>query len=782
MQLHFLKAADGAPLTKTFEKQTNGIIKKTSYPPHLFKVTSQAFDIHDVRTFYAALRAGAEQGFAVQKGELDAELIEESRASHTLTDKPTEWVLFDIDDMPGVESVEKFIEAVLPTPFHHTTYIVQYSSSHGIMAKGLSAHVFFMMKYPTYPDTLKNWLRTLNLQNTTLNQNLTLQRGNQSALRWPLDVTVAGNDKYVYIAPPVCVGFEDPLEGKRIQLVEKNFDRVEYAVPNTSRNEVRDLERAEIQRLRGQGGLPHLSLRTTQVGNLDVLVDADPIEVTEWWEGGGYIHMNVNGGNSGAYWVNPRRPKYIHSFKDEPLRVLKEVAPKFWDEIKELCTSAEMLVFHDELTDKFHAGHYDPIEDEYRGLVAIGRGNIRDWCEYHFRTEPPDPIPQHNLVFDPTRNYAVDRAANLVNMFQPTEYMQLQPDESAVIPPTIKKLIGHVVNNDEETTEWFINWLAHIFQTRTKSRVALVLHGTKGTGKGVLFNHVIKPLFGEHSCQSLQQRDVMNDRFNEYLQQSLMVMFDESESSNEIRDKLFHWITEPSIRLRIAYAGGRAIESHTNFILASNKPDAAPIEVGDRRFTVAPRQETPIVLSQEEIDELIPRELSQFARFLASLSVDTNVATRPLENEAKALMRNATRDTVGVFIEALMAGDIIYFLTILENSGQGDRTVESETAIKRWAASVNSGVTSGVTMRELHAVYRLISQTGMAVAKFAVMLIKRGVPVPSNVTIGDKVCSGIEVEWKASATALQPFKDTLGGVRAPAVDNDVERAVLKMRE
>jgi len=777
MLLHFLKATDGTPLTKSFTKNAQGQYEKTSYPDHLYEVDSVAVEVNTIEEFHAALTTAASFNQALQKGELDTELHGESRANHTLTDKPTKWVLFDIDGLPAIKTVEEFVYKILPEPFHDVSYIVQYSSSSGIIDKGLSAHIFFILKNEVSPHDLKNWLRMINLENPILESALELQNGNHSALRWPLDVTVAGNDKYIYIAPPICTNFEDPLAGRRIQLVSKAHNEVDFVFSHPGREGIRQRERAKIQALRDNKQLPKLSLRTSSAGGFDVLLDADPVEVTEWWFSNGFFHLNINGGDSGAYWVNPKNPKYIHSFKDEPSRILRKVAPAFWDEIKDQCSPEEMLVFRDKVTDQFYCGKYDPIEDEYQELYQIKRTNLKDWCDAEFSAAVPDPIPQYTLSFDPTETYTVDRAGKRVNLFQKTEYMTLEPDKFARIPPTIDKIISHVVNYDEKTKTWLLNWLAFIFTRRTKSRVAVVLHGTKGTGKGVLFNEIIKPLFGNDTCQEVQQNEILQDRFNEYLGRTLFVMLDESEADENFRNRLFHWITEPSIRLRVAYAGGKLIQSHTNFILASNKPDAAPIEANDRRFTVAPRQLSKIDLPQEEFD-LIPEELSEFARFLLAYDVNEVMASTPLENEAKAEMREAARDSIDTFIEALIQGDFHYFVRMLDTSGV-DTSYGAEAAIKRWAKNVNVGRPTPVTLAEMQAVYRMLSGNIQPASKFSVMLRKRGVQKPEDMIVDDKMTLAIKVNWVGSAAILNGYKHLIGSVKAQALD-PIDRAVVSM--
>ena len=430
----------------------------------------------------------------------------------------------------------------------------------------------------------------------------------------------------------------------------------------------------------------------------------------------------------------------------------------------------------DEVRDQGHVRHED--------LLPIRSSHIKQWSEYRFNTAPPDPMPQYYLEFDPTANFVVDRQHDRVNRFQPTEYMTLsfEPDDHYQIPPTINKLIRWVMADDDEVIDWFLNWLAFIFQTRRKSRVALVLHGTKGTGKGVLFERVIQPLFSEGYTQEVQQKDLKKDKFNEYLG-NIFLLLDESEADEEFRDQLFHWITQPRIRMRVAYSGGRDTANFTNFILASNKPNAALIEKDDRRFTVAPGQQEGIELSIEEVEHTIAAELPEFARYLHTYQYDEYTATHALENDAKEQMRLDGRDSIDEFIEALLTGDICYFLEAFQDEFSGSyHSIPSPIdVVKRWASNVNTATKSAVSMSELHRVYRFITQRPMPLNKFGVMLTKRGVPKRRNVRIDNTPRLGLMVEWVAEPSRLQMYKDLLGGaVKATALDDPMERVILDM--
>jgi hypothetical protein len=47
-----------------------------------------------------------------------------------------------------------------------------------------------------------------------------------------------------------------------------------------------------------------------------------------------------------------------------------------------------------------------------------------------------------------------------------------------------------------QVADHFLNWLAFILQHRDRTKTAWVLHGVPGTGKGLLTNDILRPIFG----------------------------------------------------------------------------------------------------------------------------------------------------------------------------------------------------------------------------------------------------------------------------------------------
>ena len=62
-------------------------------------------------------------------------------------------------------------------------------------------------------------------------------------------------------------------------------------------------------------------------------------------------------------------------------------------------------------------------------------------------------------------------------------------------PKAILALIKHLVNDDEEYYQYFVNWLAFFYQGLKKSQVSIVLRGNQGAGKGIFYNEVIKNIW-----------------------------------------------------------------------------------------------------------------------------------------------------------------------------------------------------------------------------------------------------------------------------------------------
>lgn len=212
MEVYFLEATQ--PLTKRYTQTASGI-SVDSYP-HVVEFKSHKHIVSRLVDFERELSAHAALGHCLLKGKLTKQLQFESRAGSTDPNAPTEFLVIDVDGLPDHHPDEVMVKMGMA----NLSYIVQYSSSQGVLPKkGLSCHIFVLLTKPTSPNQIKQWLIQKNLEQ--FSEYLSLTRSGV-ALHYPIDITACQNDKLIYIAPPICTPPNlDQFNAPRIQLVLK---------------------------------------------------------------------------------------------------------------------------------------------------------------------------------------------------------------------------------------------------------------------------------------------------------------------------------------------------------------------------------------------------------------------------------------------------------------------------------------------------------------------------------------------------------------------------------
>src|SRR5574344_579929 len=238
-----------------------------------------------------------------------------------------------------------------------------------------------------------------------------------------------------------------------------------------------------------------------------------------------------------------------------------------------------------------------------------------------------------------------------LNNFKPSVYMLLDYELKKELKfhlenSAIGKLILHLVNYDRQRLYWVINWLAYFFQGLKKSQVALVLLGVQGAGKGILFNEVIKPLFGEDFVKTINDKSLNTNYKGSLVENTLFFNLDEisakNSSSASIKNFLKALVTNASISVEKKF---KNLEKETpvygQILITSNELYALEIEPSDRRFTVF---STGVNLSHynflgfgsyEFLSNTIKSELESFAIYLKNYSVDEKMANTAMNTLEK---------------------------------------------------------------------------------------------------------------------------------------------------
>ena len=325
------------------------------------------------------------------------------------------------------------------------------------------------------------------------------------------------------------------------------------------------------------------------------------------------------------------------------------------------------------------------------------KSNDEDYVEVKLSITPEDLKLVTEDIFNPFSKEEFILQANStykLNNFKPSVYMLLDYEFKKELKfhfenSAIGKLILHLVNYDRQRLYWIINWLAYFFQGLKKSQVALVLLGEQGAGKGIFFNEVIKPLFGEDFVKTINDKSLNTNYKGSLVENTLFFNLDEisaKSSSSSVKNFLKALVTNASITAEKKF---KNLEKETpiygQILITSNELYALEIEPSDRRFTVF---STGGNLSHcnflgygsyETLADSIKNELESFAIYLKNYQVDkeyANTAMNTLEKgnlihqyqmtNYKPIKLTKLQTNVIEFVEAIRSRNWNFFNIIVD--------------------------------------------------------------------------------------------------------------------
>jgi hypothetical protein len=669
MKATFLKA--DVPLTKTFYVK-DGKIEKIGHP-RILNYTSIEQDYSALEEFGRLLVANADMGHCFLKGNVVRPLINEPRSGSTNPNEPTKLLLLDFDGLKGAESID---EAVTRLGMGDVDYVVQYSSSMGVLpARGLSAHVFVLLQGMCAPAILKQYLIQWNLENPLLIANLGLTR-TYNALRWSLDITTCQNDKLIYIAPPLLKdGVEDSFKGERIQFVKKARRTLEFKdkFPNAEVNRAATI--AKLNELRKQMGLkerPQISMK--MAGPIEYMAKPDRAVVTGIRERDKFTYLNLNGGDSWGYYHPTNNPEFVHNFKNEPVYKTSELLPDYWAEVRHQMNEVRpsedgklYLAFRDFRTAAYHNGIHDTKTQELKIAMAKSESQLRHFMMQHGQPMG-DYIPDWDMRFDPHSDVTVDVEHRKLNTFQPSLYMKMRPRVQTMVPPYCRRIMLHMLGDSEELLEHLLNTLAVVMQLRVRTGTGWILQGTTGTGKGLFLNEILRPLFGMHHVISKRIREI-DSQFNGYMEEAFFLWVDEAQQEDFEKQGLMNadiknFITEPRISIRKMHTLPYEVDNYLTWFLVGNTGHTIKIDREDRRFNVGVYQAEKLFPDggEERANiRLIESELVDMYHYLMTRNADPDVARMALNTTSKQQMIHLNQPAIDVAAEAILAGNYEFF-------------------------------------------------------------------------------------------------------------------------
>ena len=810
VEIDTLFAADKTPLAKSFYIEDGGI-KVKSYP-HTKEFNSVRLNPEGIEGLADVVKEVGLMGGCLLKGLLDRPLIKEPRAGHTHAALSTRWMCLDIDGLEGVDSVEAFIQ-LLPEPFRQTSYVLQYSSSMGIIDKGLSAHVFMMIEETPAP-LLKQWLMWQNLTTPLLKLQLGLSRS-QTAMKYALDITTCQNDKLLYVAPPhKSAGVVDTFSEARVQVVKKRYVRLpEYDFTvDLEGLDVQEMAALAMNGIRHRLGLKPQAHDTKRVGNIEVLKDVrHSIEITGVKQDRGFTYLNLNGGDSWGYYHSTDSAKVLYNFKGEPNLSIQDVFPGYYEQcvngtatvlerteapgredtgvdgvpgepVADDDTSGEVsdetqagwitLVGIDERSGGYFGLRFEPNTDEFVFTTISQRIQIKDYC-HQYGVPAPDRLQRWEIGYDfEDFSYKIDEDNHYINLFHPpNSFRSASGTVTERVPETIGRVLLHVVGDDEEAYGLLLNWLACVVQHRRSIGTAWLLSGTQGTGKGLFFMNILMPILGRDYV-ARATLPTFEQQFNAFMERSLIVFVDEIrlkdlKNASAALSNLKQLITDHEISIRRMRTDPYMVTNHANFIFASNHYDSMEIDPSDRRFLVAPRQEKPLTqaLSIASIESDISAELAGFASYLFGRTADLQLARRMYHSSERQRLKHLTRTASDEVADAIREGDAGFFVFEAPDKDRpGDAAVQAKLpepiAYEKFLRLIfeSSGQPIHIPRDMLRmAWWQVTGAWFQTPTKFSKFVGRLGLTI-TRVRTGDKVVAGLKAtQWNVTPEARQEY-------------------------
>ncbi len=185
------------------------------------------------------------------------------------------------------------------------------------------------------------------------------------------------------------------------------------------------------------------------------------------------------------------------------------------------------------------------------------------------------------LEFEPSGNIQPDH----INLFFGLpERQEASVDKCKLILDHIKRLCG----GRGGEFEWLIKWMAYPLQNLgAKMDSGVIMYGSEGPGKSIMWEHIIGRIYGEYSITIGQAQ--LESQFTGWMSRKLFAVCEEVVSRaerNQHKGQLKHMVTGKTIQVNEKNLPLREELNHLNSVFLSNSTIPLELDMGDRRYLV----------------------------------------------------------------------------------------------------------------------------------------------------------------------------------------------------
>lgn len=251
-----------------------------------------------------------------------------------------------------------------------------------------------------------------------------------------------------------------------------------------------------------------------------------------------------------------------------------------------------------------------------------------------------------------------------LNMWNGFQVERLKGDES------FEPILNHIsimMNHDKPSYEFFLDWLANLFQYPSSTSIFISISSKEGSGKSAIIDLLTYMIGSEKSKEITDMSHELFGSFNEDLRDVILMNINEVERADACKcyERLKSQITSPNIRIHPKGQKAYTVRNLRKFISTNNSPHAIVIKEGNRRY-FATESSNELIGDVEYFNEFYkfikrPAVQYSFYKFLMSRPVKRQLTSKDIPETQ--LMREAyvlNRDPLEDFILELREGVKLY--------------------------------------------------------------------------------------------------------------------------
>lgn len=220
---------------------------------------------------------------------------------------------------------------------------------------------------------------------------------------------------------------------------------------------------------------------------------------------------------------------------------------------------------------------------------------------------------------------------------------------------TYKLLSNLHDNNDKAIKDTLLKIADKLRYPNEKPQDCIIFHPGEGSGKGIFFNYIIKPIFKQYSKKILMSQ--LNSDFNNFLKDPFVLVLEEGKANNNLVEVLKELVTEEEVLIN--EKGRDQIISKIRFLTFIFSNNTNPVNLGSRRGSY--HNCNPLGLNERESCKIgaelvhnIPKETNILLNYLHNLEFKHEDSIVPFRTKIKQQVIDQNKTGIELFFDYIV--------------------------------------------------------------------------------------------------------------------------------